>query len=57
MYVYFAGRGIFTRVVMQRSGFRIGRTNNVTSAYIFLAIWGLVGLVTIVAAVVALPTS
>lgn len=57
MYVYFAGRGIFARVVMQRSGFRIGRTNNVTSAYIFLAIWGLVGLVTIVAAVVALPTS
>lgn len=54
MYVYFAGRGILTRLEMQRRGFRIGKPQNVGTAYIFLAVWGAVGLVTIIAAVVAL---
>jgi len=27
MYTYFAGRGVFTRLAMQRRGYRIGRTS------------------------------
>ena len=57
MYLYFAGRGILTRVAMRRRGFRIGSEQNIKAAYAFLAAWGLMAVVTIVAAVVALPTS
>lgn len=57
MYVYFAGRGIFTRVTMLRRGLRIGSPQSVKQGLAFLAIWGVMGLATIVAAVVALPTS
>ncbi|MDH3539019.1 MAG: hypothetical protein OEP52_03400 [Acidimicrobiia bacterium] len=56
MYVYFAGRGIFTRVAMQRRGLRIGAPASVRVGLTFLAIWGVMGLTTIVAAIVALPT-
>lgn len=56
-YVYFAGRGIFTRTAMQRRGFRIGAESNVKLGYTFLAIWGIMALITIIAAVVALPTT
>jgi hypothetical protein len=57
MYVYFAGRGIFTRVAMQRRGLRIGAPASVRIGLTFLAIWGVMGLITIVAAIVALPTT
>lgn len=57
MYVYFAGRGIFTRVAMQRSGFRVGTDANLRIGYVMLGVWGAMGLITIAAAVVALPTS
>jgi hypothetical protein len=57
MYVYFAGRGILTRVVMQRRGLRIGAPANVKIGLTFLAIWGVMGVVTIVAAIAALPTT
>jgi len=57
MYVYFAGRGISARLTMQRGGFRIGAHASVKVGYTFLAIWGLMGLVTIVAAIAALPTT
>jgi hypothetical protein len=57
MYVYFAGRAIFTRASMQRRGFRVGTPLNLKLGYTLLTIWGLMGLITIVAAVVALPTS
>jgi hypothetical protein len=50
MYVYFAGRGIFTRIAMRRLGFRVGSAANLKLGYAFLAIWGLMGLVTIAAA-------
>ena len=56
MYVYFAGRGVFTRIAMQRHGFRVGAERNVRIAYIMLAIWGVMGLITIAASVIALPT-
>lgn len=50
MYVYFAGRGIFTRVAMRRRGFRVGARVSLKLGYTFLVIWGLMGLVTIAAA-------
>ena len=50
-------RGIFTRVAMQRYGFRVGDPSNVKLGFVMLAVWGLMGLVTIAAAVLALPTS
>ncbi len=56
-YFYFAGRGIITRLVMQRRGLRIGAPSSVRVGYAALVVWGLVALVTIIAAVVALPTS
>ncbi len=56
-YVYFSGRGIFTRVSLQRRGFRIGAQANVKLGYAFLGIWGVMGLITIAAAIAALPTT
>lgn len=56
IYLYFAGRGIATRAIMQRHGFRIGAPRNVTTAHALLVIWGLTAAITIVAAVIALPT-
>jgi len=55
MYVYFAGRGIFTRVTMQRRGLRIGTPQGVKVVFTFLTVWGITGLVTIIAAIAALP--
>lgn len=57
MYVYFAGRGVVTRATMHRRGFRVGTSLNLKLGYTLLAIWGLMGLITIAAAVVALATS
>lgn len=57
IYLYFAGRGISTRVAMQRRGLRIGDTQSVKLGYAFLTIWGVMALITIAAAVVALSTS
>ncbi|MGB3714830.1 MAG: hypothetical protein WA996_10410 [Candidatus Promineifilaceae bacterium] len=55
MYVYFAGRGIVVRQMMQRRGIRIGNPDNLKLFYAFLILWGLIGVVTIVLAVAALP--
>jgi hypothetical protein len=57
MYTYFAGLGIVTRLAMGRRGFRIGRPEDVRTAFVFFAIWGLMAVTTMIAAVVALPTS
>lgn len=54
VYVYFAGRGIITRLTMQRRGLRIGEPDNVRVNYLALMVWGVVAAVTIVAASVAL---
>jgi hypothetical protein len=56
MYLYFAGRGISTRLEMQRRGYRIGALQNVRVGYVFLTVWGAMALITIIAAVKALPT-
>lgn len=55
MYVYFAGRGILTRLELRRRGFRIGSPSSVKLGLAMLVIWGVMGLITIIAAVVALP--
>lgn len=57
MYVYFAGRGVFTRASMQRRGLRVGTPLNLKLGYSLLTVWGLLGLFVIVAAVMALRTS
>ena len=54
MYVYFAGRGIATRLVMRDRGHRVGSESSITTALVALAVWGLAALVTIIAAVVEL---
>jgi hypothetical protein len=54
MYVYFAGRGIVTRRAMQQRGYRVGAAQNVKVGYLFLSVWGVMGLITVAAAVVAL---
>ena len=55
MYLYFAGRGIAVRLVMQRRGIRIGKPETLKVAYVFLTLWGLTAIVTIIMAVAALP--
>ena len=51
MYVYFGGRGIFARAALARRGLRIGSRENVRLGYVFSAVWAVMALVTIAAAV------
>ncbi len=55
MYLYFAGRGIITRLALQRRGIPIGQPKAVQMNLVFLALWGLIALVTLIMAVAALP--
>lgn len=55
MYVYFSGRGIVVRRIMQRRGIPIGTPDTLKLFNVFLVLWGLLGLVTIFLAVAALP--
>ena len=55
MYLYFAGRGIIVRRIMQYLGIRIGTPETLRMVYAFLIIWGLVAAVTIVLAIRDLP--
>jgi len=57
MYLYFAGRGILVRRVMQGRGKQIGSPETLRVAYTFLTLWGLAAVITIVMAIVALPLS
>ena len=50
VYLYFAGRGILTRIEMRRAGFRVGDPNNLQLGLVMLAVWGVIGLITIVTA-------
>ncbi|MGI9603161.1 MAG: hypothetical protein ACR2QE_14840 [Acidimicrobiales bacterium] len=47
MYLYFAGRGILTRLNLRRRGLRIGSAASVRVGLIFLMLWGAMALVTI----------
>ena len=51
VYIYFAGRGILTRLELNRRGFRIGDPANVRLGLVMLGVWGLAGLITVVAAI------
>lgn len=55
MYLYFAGRGITVRLAMHRRGIRIGKPGTLKVVYVFLSLWGLIAVVTIIMAVAALP--
>ena len=54
-YLYFAGRGIVVRLVMQRRGIRIGTPENTRLFYVVLALWAIIAVVTIIMAVNDLP--
>ncbi len=54
-YLYLAGRGIAVRLAMQRRGIRIGKPGTLKLFYVFLTLWGVIAVVTIIMAVVALP--
>lgn len=56
MYLYFGGRGIFTRTAMMRRGLRIGAPENVRLGFVFCAIWSVMALVTIAAAAASLES-
>ena len=53
-FVYFAGRGVLTRRALRRSGLNFGSEASIKAAFVMLPIWGVVGLVTMVAAITAL---
>lgn len=57
MYLYFAGRGIVVRRVMQRRGIPIGRPEALRVAYTFLTLWGIVAAITVIMAVAALSAA
>ena len=50
-YLYFGGRGILARGAMARRGLRIGSPQSVRVGIFFLAVWAVMALVTIVAAI------
>lgn len=54
MYLYFAGRGIVTRLEMQRRGHRIGEPADVRLGLAALTVWGAAAFITVVAAIVDL---
>ncbi len=56
MFVYFAGRGIASRRSIQQAGFSVGHPKTVMQAYVFLTLWGVVGLITVIAAINSLQT-
>lgn len=56
VYLYFAGRGIFQRLAMQRRGMRIGSDANVRVGIVFLTLWAAAALVAIAAGVSDLST-
>ena len=55
IYLYFAGRLVVVRLAMQRRGIRIGKPETVRLFNVVGILWGLIGVVTIIMAVAALP--
>jgi hypothetical protein len=56
MYLYFAGRGIVVRRVMQGRGIRTGKPDTLRMGYIFLILWGVAAIITIVLAIAGLSS-
>jgi hypothetical protein len=57
MYLYFAGRGILTRLAIQQRNIPIGKPATLKAAYTFLTLWGLIAMVTIIMSVSTLHAS
>ena len=55
MYLYLAGRFIFTRLFMQRHGIHIGQLKTLKLYYAIVILWGIAAVVTIFIAVETLP--
>ena len=55
VYLYFSGRGLVVRKVMRGRGIRIGKPDTLVVANIFLLVWGLTAVVTVVFAMVLWP--
>ena len=55
IYLYFAGRGIVVRVLMENRGIRIGARDTVRAYYVFLSLWAVLAIITIILSVRALP--
>jgi len=54
MFIYFTGRGIASRRSISRAGFSVGAPKTVAQAYVFLGLWGAIGLITVIAAITTL---
>ena len=54
MYLYFSGRLLIVRQLMQRRGIRIGKPETVKLYNVVLTLWGLIAIITIIMAVMAL---
>ena len=54
MYLYFSGRAVFTRLELKRHGVRIGKQELLKVYYIFVTLWGIIGLATIIKVIKAL---
>ncbi len=50
----FSGRGIITRIALQRKGIAIGKKSSLATAYTFLSIWLLISIITIIWAVIVI---
>jgi hypothetical protein len=55
MYLYFAGRLLIVRRMMQQQNIRIGKPETLKLYNVVLILWGLIAVVTIIMAIGALP--
>jgi hypothetical protein len=56
MYLYFVGRGITSRLTMQRHNINIGKSKNLKLNYLFLTLWAIIAIITIIIAVATLTS-
>jgi hypothetical protein len=54
IYLYFVGRGIVSRLLLQRHDIRIGKPKKLKMNYLILLFWGLISIITIIIAVISL---
>ena len=56
MYLYFVGRGITSRLIMQRHNINIGKSKILKLNYLLLTLWGIIAVITIIMAVATLTS-
>lgn len=54
IFLNFSGRGIITRIALKRAGIAIGNPRGLVVIYLFLSLWLVMGVVTVIMAVQAL---